>query len=185
MARRSSPPSHGVTSASYGTSPGAVPTFARKLLGCSGITIDAFYGIRMPDTWTQEFDLSDRDAVRRLNDAEPEQIDWIVEKVRRGSVGNFMEHQHGYLVSKVAQGMYNRSVRRTSHLHVGGGCIGCGLCARRCPIHAIEMRDDRPVWTKEKCAMCLRCLHNCPKFAIQYDDKTRDHGQYTHPVAKS
>lgn len=29
--------------------------------------------------------------------------------------------------------------------------------------------------------MCLGCLHRCPKFAIQYDDRTREHGQYRHP----
>ena len=167
--------------ASYGTSPGATPTFARKLLRHSGITIDAFFSIRMPDTWTPEFDLSDKEAVRRLNDAEPAQIDNIAEKVLQGSVGNFMEHRHSYPVSKVAQGLYNGSARKTSRLHIVDGCIGCGLCARRCPARAIEMRDDRPVWVKDRCAMCLRCLHSCPKFAIQYDDKTRDHGQYTHP----
>ncbi|WP_433569110.1 EFR1 family ferrodoxin [Tractidigestivibacter sp.] len=168
--------------ASYGSSPGATPTFAKKLLDHSGITIDAFFCIRMPDTWTPGFDLSDRDAVRRLNQAEPEQIDAIAEKILSGSVGNFMEHQHSYPVSKVAQGLYDGFARKTSHLSVGDSCIGCGLCAKRCPVQAIEMRDDRPVWVKERCVMCLRCLHSCPKFAIQYDKKTRSHGQYTHPT---
>ena len=55
------------------------------------------------------------------------------------------------------------------------------LCARKCPDQAIEMRDGRPVWVKERCIMCLGCLHRCPKFAIQYDDRTREHGQYRHP----
>ena len=32
--------------------------------------------------------------------------------------------------------------------------------------------------------MCLGYLHRCPKFAIQYDDKTKDHGQYLHPDEK-
>jgi NAD-dependent dihydropyrimidine dehydrogenase PreA subunit len=45
------------------------------------------------------------------------------------------------------------------------------------------MKDGKPTWTKKNCAMCLGCLHRCPRFAIQYDDKTRDHGQYLHPDA--
>lgn len=28
--------------------------------------------------------------------------------------------------------------------------------------------------------MCIRCLQHCPKTVIEYDTKTRKHGQY-HP----
>jgi NAD-dependent dihydropyrimidine dehydrogenase PreA subunit/flavodoxin len=167
--------------ASYGTSPGAVPTFAEKYLKHSGIRINAFYSIRMPDTWTPEFDLSDKDAVRKLNEAEPDQIDRIAEQITEGRIGNFMEHQHSYLVSKISNTYYDRCARKTSHFHVEDSCIGCGLCAKKCPVQAIEMKDGHPVWVKERCVMCAGCLHRCPKFAIQYDNKTRDHGQYSHP----
>ena len=64
---------------------------------------------------------------------------------------------------------------------VNEGCIGCGLCAKRCPMAAIEMRDGLPVWTKPECAACLRCLHCCPKFAISHGKRTASHGQYRHP----
>lgn len=60
-------------------------------------------------------------------------------------------------------------------------CVGCSLCAKRCPMAAIEMRDGLPVWTKPECAACLRCLHCCPKFAISHGKRTASHGQYRHP----
>lgn len=170
--------------ASYGTSPGATASFARKYMKHSGIRINAFYSIRMPDTWTPEFDLSDREAVRKINEAEPAQIRQITAEIEKGAAGNFMEHRHSYPVSVIANTIYNRSVRKTSHFHVEDSCIGCGLCAEKCPVQAIEMRDSRPVWVKDRCVMCVGCLHRCPKFAIQYEDKTKNHGQYTHPGVK-
>ena len=49
---------------------------------------------------------------------------------------------------------------------------------------AIEIRDKKPVWVKQKCTACLGCLHRCPKFAIQYGKNTVKHGQYTNPNVK-
>lgn len=54
----------------------------------------------------------------------------------------------------------------------------------KCPVQAIEMKAGRPVWVKEKCVMCLGCLHRCPRFAIQYENRTQKHGQYTNPKAQ-
>lgn len=54
-------------------------------------------------------------------------------------------------------------------------------CGGMPAVNAITMKDGKPVWTQGNCAMCLGCLHRCPKFAIQYDDATKNHGQYQHP----
>ena len=75
-------------------------------------------------------------------------------------------------------------VRGTAHFCVEDGCVGCGLCAKKCLVQAIEMRNKKPVWVKDKCVMCLGCLHRCPKFAIQYGKNTKKHGQYTNPNVK-
>ena len=45
----------------------------------------------------------------------------------------------------------------------------------------IARREERLRQVAERCAMCLGCLHRCPKFAIQYGNRTKRHGQYTHP----
>lgn len=45
-------------------------------------------------------------------------------------------------------------------------CIGCGLCAEKCPQKNIEMKDGLPVFGKS-CTGCLRCSFHCPKDAIR------------------
>lgn len=50
-------------------------------------------------------------------------------------------------------------------------CIGCGICARICPMQNIVMQSDKPVFGAN-CAHCLGCLHWCPQTAIKAGRKT-------------
>ncbi|MCH4052996.1 MAG: EFR1 family ferrodoxin [Atopobiaceae bacterium] len=144
--------------ATYGTTPGASSAYAQKYLGGN---FDAFYSVRMPDTWTPVFDLSTPEKVAAFSGSTEDEIDSVIRHLEAQDRGQFMRNRMPLPLVAVVYPFYER-VRRTSNLHVGDACIGCGLCARKCPVHAIEMRDGRPVWVKGKCAMCLGCLHRCP-----------------------
>lgn len=43
-------------------------------------------------------------------------------------------------------------------------CSGCGLCAAKCPVQAIDPRDVRKV-DSSKCIYCMRCRAICPQSA--------------------
>lgn len=169
--------------ATYGTTPGASGAIANKAI--QGRKIDAFYSVQMADTWTPIFDLSTPKKIAKYTKNTEAEIDSVIHAVSQRQTNRHMSPRTPAFITKwIAEPIYNNKVRRTSHFHVEDTCIGCGLCAKKCPVQAIEMRDKKPVWVKDKCVMCLGCLHRCPKFAIQYEDKTKTHGQYTNPNVK-
>lgn len=43
-------------------------------------------------------------------------------------------------------------------------CNNCGLCAEKCPVHAIDPNDPRHT-DKDKCISCMRCVSICPQSA--------------------
>lgn len=115
-----------------------------------------------------------------MNRLADEQILTLKEQITNQVTGKHMHLTMPYLAGVVGKRIYDNKTRCTENLILEDTCVGCGLCAKKCPVHAIEMQNKRPVWVKDKCTMCLGCMHRCPKFAIQYGSKTKAHGQYQH-----
>lgn len=45
-------------------------------------------------------------------------------------------------------------------------CIGCGDCAKSCPVHIIKMKDKRPEPDLTTCIRCFCCQELCPAKAV-------------------
>lgn len=48
------------------------------------------------------------------------------------------------------------------------GCIGCGICEKKCPFDAVHLNKETnlPEFDYEKCRGCMVCAENCPQNAI-------------------
>ncbi len=160
----------------YGTTSG----FSKEMVKELNNSFNAYFSIRMVDVWTPMFDLSSKEKIESWNKNQKEELEEIKHRIKNKENGNFMKNTLPKIIGKGFYKNYEKA-RKTSNLHVESNCIGCGMCARKCPISAIEMKDKKPIWVKDKCIMCLGCLHRCPKFAIQYKNKTKKHGQYLNP----
>lgn len=165
------------TAVTYGGFSGGASRMLKSLLAEKGIGVNAAYSVKMPDTWTPVYDVSDKEKIRKINKKADKSTDKIIKKIKRNSSGNFDLRR--LPCCEIFYKDYE-NMRRTETLSVKGDCTGCGKCAELCPVDAIEIQNGKPIWVKEKCTMCLGCLHRCPEFAIQRGEKTALHGQYIH-----
>ena len=61
--------------------------------------------------------------------------------------------------------------------HATGACVGCGKCAKLCPLNNISLENKLPVWGN-KCTHCMARIGNCPKEAIEYGTITQSKEKY-------
>ncbi|MGH4037813.1 MAG: EFR1 family ferrodoxin [Sphaerochaeta sp.] len=164
----------------FGMNAGATDFCLKKAMNKKALSLDGIFSVRFPDTYSPIFDVSDKKMVKkRLDEAEPV-IDDIINKIKSTSKGNFITKNAPHGISSLIHKFMYENKRKTKKFTVDDSCIGCKLCAQKCPVDAIEMQNNRPVWVKEQCVLCFGCLHRCPQHAIQYGD-TKKHGQYVNP----
>ena len=66
---------------------------------------------------------------------------------------------------------------KTKDFYASDACVGCGKCARLCPLSNITLKDGKPVWG-DQCTHCMACIGNCPTEAIGYGTITQGKTPY-------
>ena len=169
--------------ATYGCDYGNILSTAQKEFAKVGVHFDSLYAARFVDNWSPMFYLKDASRNRRAEENGEAETRLIVQQVLRKEKGHTLPNQMSALGAAAAKANYNR-IRKTKRFKLAADkCMDCGLCARQCPLDAIEMQEGRPVWVKGKCTLCLGCFHRCPAGAIDYDGGLRN-GQYVYDKVK-
>ena len=164
----------------YGTVNGRANRMLADELKKHRIDVNAFFDVRMPDTWTPIFDLSDQEETARILEVSEKEIERAAEHIAAGDGGEYNHHRGIAALSPAVYAVY-QYVLTTRRFTVKNSCISCGFCEEQCPEEAIRMNDGKPEWIKDRCSFCLGCLHRCPAGAIQFGRNTEKHGQYQHP----
>ncbi|GJM57236.1 EFR1 family ferrodoxin [uncultured Dubosiella sp.] len=170
--------------ATCGMSDGNFGSQAVKAMKNSGLALDSTLCIRMVDNWNPHFDMTDRSYIEQAEQRTETDIEKVCAQIAAKEKGIFLPDHFGHDKEEELAKAYEQS-RKTENFTVNESCIGCGMCARQCPVHAIGIKHKSPEWIKEQCILCLGCVHKCPKNAIAYTENTIGHGQYTNPNIKT
>jgi len=139
----------------------------------------AAWSLAMPNNYIVGYEVDQPDLAQKKVNVAREKLPLIAEAIlSRRSAYDVREGTGAKLKTTAVRPMFNLFAKRTSPFYATEDCNACGLCARICPIGAIRMDGERPVWVKKHCTQCLSCINRCPQRAIQYGEGTKNRGRY-------
>jgi ferredoxin/flavodoxin len=154
------------------------------------VKVDAIMSIQMPNNYVllPGFNVDPKALERKKIEASAERIGEIVSVLaaRKTDVEDVVKGGMAWLKTKCVYHLFKRWGIFPGKWHVNTNkCVGCGKCAKVCPVKNIKMgkcdvenADKKvPMWHKN-CTSCLACYHICPEKAIDYLNSTKNKGQY-------
>ena len=175
------PPAYCYAVPTCGGSPAAASELLAKKLHARGVVLHAAFPVTMPENYVLMFRIDDEEKNARTLAAAAAEL----EKIRRAVAQRAKLGLHVTVRDRLlTAGMYPSYVhgRRTAKFFADERCVGCGMCAKRCPVGAITMVDGRPKWTAPRCVQCMACLR-CN--AVQYGGRTKNRRRYVNPILKT
>ena len=167
------------TAVTCGDNVGETEKIFRKELEAIGLSLDAAFCFKMPNTYVNMVGMSvdkpeiANEKIAKAKEKLPKVIDLIKQHAKysdmiKGGLSSFKSNVIG-------SGFYKWASDKP--FFSTDDCISCGMCAKVCPLQNITLENGRPVW-HGNCNTCDACYHYCPKNAIQYGKKTKGKGQY-------
>jgi len=151
----------------------------RKLTGRRGWNPRGAFSVQMPNTYVlmKGFDVDTPEVAAAKTAAMPGRVAAVAAAIARGfSDSDVVRGSMAWLKTAVVYPWFCRFCMSPRPFRHTDACTGCGLCSRRCPLGNICMKDGGPEWG-DRCALCLRCYHECPAHAVAYGKETEAKGQ--------
>lgn len=128
--------------------------------------------IVMPENYIAMFDAPDDGEAAKIVKAAKPYIDDVILHVKSGEAFAAPRNNlYDRFMSGPVNPIFYRFFVKADAFRVNGGCVGCGLCAKKCPLNNVRLKDGKPVWGNE-CTHCMACICYCPKEAVEYGKKS-------------
>ena len=153
------------------------------ILKVKGLYLSYATGVRMPGNYIVKYPAFAPDVQKKLIKNAMEKADEAADVIAGGK--QLPVKRTARLFSKILNHSYlYKSISEWDEkFEVSGKCIGCGQCAKICPVNNIKMENCRPLW-QHHCERCLACIQWCPCEAIEYGKKTVGRRRYHNPNVK-
>lgn len=154
----------------------------RKLLKTGGLPVDYLFDLVMPENYLLAFNPPKEIKVQKILKRAEKSLEEFYRITQEEKPGRYYPVLGPFpkLIHAVTRPFYDRGCK-TKKFWADGNCIACGICAKLCPVEAIETKEGKPVWVKDQCVHCLACISNCPVEALQYGKRTKHRRRYVHP----
>jgi len=124
--------------------------------------------VKMPDSVCDNPLLKKtREKNSQIIDMADKKIERVAARIKTGQYPHeglsFAAHIAGLFGQRLW--FYGKTKDYSNKLKISDACVGCGICAKACPMKNIEIKDGKAVGGCN-CTMCYRCITNCPKRAI-------------------
>ena len=164
--------------ATMGENSGNADRALENLFTKKGMTFKGFCGVVMPNNYVAGWDVDSAEEVRDMLAAAVPKAKGLAEKIK---AGESIRKDDKTFLAGLMSGFVNYGFRnfmlKKQVFDVSEACIGCGICAEKCPTANIRVSDGKAVFGAN-CTSCYGCLHRCPVKAINVKGKTEDRGRY-------
>ena len=146
---------------------------AEKAISCMGTA-----QIVMPENYIAMFAAPQADKARQIvAQAEPS-IDRAIAAIQRNQpFAPTRNNLYDRFMSGPVNPIFYKFFVKANAFTTSSACIGCGQCAKRCPMNNVTLKDGKPVWGRN-CTHCMACICYCPKEAIEYGKKSVGQPRY-------
>ena len=146
---------------------------AEKAISCMGTT-----QIVMPENYIAMFSAPQADEAREIVAKAEPNIDCVIASIQSNQpFAPTRNNLYDRLMSGPVNPIFYKFCVKADAFTVSDTCIGCGQCAKRCPMNNVTLKDGKPVWGRN-CTHCMACICYCPVSAIEYGKKSVGQPRY-------